>query len=834
MTTLFDLCEGEEGIILKIKGRGQFRHRLMEMGFIAGEKILVIKKAPLGDPVEFRIMDYHVSLRKSETKLIEVSRERIAEKQAYPDGMIDVEDSGSSWIEKSKNIQVAFIGNPNSGKTTLFNFASGSKEKVANYAGVTVDSKVAKYRQSGYSFSIIDLPGTYSLKSYSPEEIFVRQYIFDKKPDIVVNVVDASNIERNLYLTTQLIDMGVLVVVALNMYDELLRKGNTINHKTLGRLLGIPVIPTVSSRGKGIKNLFDKVIEVYENKEPTVRHIHINYGIEIENAICSIQSKIKIDENRNFTNIMSARYLSLELLAGDKEFSKSIKGCVNSEDIIKTAKQEAERLEKFFADPVESVITDLRYGFIAGALKETLKISTLQRLPKPQVIDNYLTNKYLGIPLFIIFMWITFFTTFKLGNYPKLWMEAGVARLADLVSSALPAGVIRDFLTDGIISGVGGVIVFLPNIIILFLFISFMEDTGYMARAVFIMDKVMHKIGLHGKSFIPLFMGFGCNVPAIMAARIVESRRDRLVTMLITPFMSCSARLPVYILFISAFFTKNHGLILLVLYMFGVLLAIVSALLLKKIFFRSQDIPFVMELPPYRLPTGRSILKHVWFRTEMYLKKIGGVILIASIVVWFFSNFPRTIKYSIDYDSEISKTEIKYDALKTETELSSPLQLASVETAKKEAIQHLVAEKKSEKQSKSVIGIIGHTIEPVIKPLGFDWRLGVSILSGLAAKEVVVSTLSILFQADSTTGENSLVDKLRDHGSLSGHKPFTPLIAFSFMLFILTYFPCIGVIVAIRKESGSWKWAAFVVFYTTTIAWLLSFTVYQVGRLFLS
>jgi ferrous iron transport protein B len=834
MTTLFDLCEGEEGIILKIKGRGQFRHRLMEMGFIAGKKILVIKKAPLGDPVEFRIMDYHVSLRKSETKLIEVSREGIAEKQAYPDGMIDVEDSGSSWIEKSKNIQVAFIGNPNSGKTTLFNFASGSKEKVANYAGVTVDSKVAKYRQSGYSFSIIDLPGTYSLKSYSPEEIFVRQYIFDKKPDIVVNVVDASNIERNLYLTTQLIDMGVLVVVALNMYDELLRKGNTINHKTLGRLLGIPVIPTVSSRGKGIKNLFDKVIEVYENREPTVRHIHINYGIEIENAICSIQSKIKIDENRTFTNIMSARYLSLELLAGDKEFSKSIKGCVNSEDIIKTAKQEAERLEKFFADPVESVITDLRYGFIAGALKETLKISTLQRLPKPQVIDNYLTNKYLGIPLFIIFMWITFFTTFKLGNYPKLWMEAGVARLADLVSSALPAGVIRDFLTDGIISGVGGVIVFLPNIIILFLFISFMEDTGYMARAVFIMDKVMHKIGLHGKSFIPLFMGFGCNVPAIMAARIVESRRDRLVTMLITPFMSCSARLPVYILFISAFFTKNHGLILLVLYTLGVLLAIVSALLLKKIFFRSQDIPFVMELPPYRLPTGRSILKHVWFRTEMYLKKIGGVILIASIVVWFFSNFPRTIKYSLDYDSEISKTEIKYNALKTETELSSPLQLASIETAKKEAIQHLVAEKKSEKQSKSVIGIIGHTIEPVIKPLGFDWRLGVSILSGLAAKEVVVSTLSILFQADSTTGENSLVDKLRDHGSLSGQKPFTPLIAFSFMLFILTYFPCIGVIVAIRKESGSWKWAAFVVFYTTTIAWLLSFTVYQVGRLFLS
>ena len=834
MITLYDLLEGDEGIILKIKGRGQFRNRLMEMGFIAGKKILVVKKAPLGDPIEFRIMGYHVSLRSSEAKLIEIALDGAIPERAHPDGIISQNEIEKSWIEKRKNIQVAFVGNPNSGKTTLFNFSSGSKEKVANYGGVTVDSKVAKYQQSGYSFSIIDLPGTYSLKSYSPEEIFVRHYIFDKKPDIVVNVVDASNLERNLYLTTQLIDMGVQAVIALNMYDELLKKGNTIDYKNLSRLLGIPVIPTVSFRGKGVKKLFDKVIEVYENREPSVRHIHINYGMEIENAICTIQSKVKLEENRDFTNIISARYLALELLAGDKEFLKGINGCINSDEIIEIALNEAERLEKFFADPVESVITDLRYGFISGALKETLRISSFQKLRKPQIIDNYLTNKYLGIPLFLSFMWLTFFTTFKLGNYPKLWMEAGIAKLAGFAASVLPAGIVRDFLIDGILSGVGGVIVFLPNIILLFMFISFMEDSGYMARAVFIMDKLMHKIGLHGKSFIPLFMGFGCNVPAIMATRVVESRRDRLITMLIIPFMSCSARLPVYILFISAFFTKYNGLILMTLYILGAVLAVISALLLKRIFFRTQDIPFVMELPPYRLPTVQSIVKHVWFRTEMYLKKIGGVILIASIVVWFFSNFPRNIKYSKDYDNEIKQIESHYDSVKDHNSASLSGQLSSRQVEREEAINNLKAEKNSEKQSKSIIGMLGHTIEPVIRPLGFDWRLGVSIISGLAAKEVVVSTLGILFQANNVSGENSLVNKLRVHNTGPGQIPFTPLTAFSFMLFILTYFPCIGVISAIRRESGNWKWAAFVVFYTTSVAWLLSFTVYQAGRLFIS
>jgi ferrous iron transport protein B len=831
MVTLYDLVEGEEGIILKIKGRGMFRQRLMEMGFLAGKRVKVIKKAPLGDPVEYKIMGYYVSLRSSEAQLIEVAaRGEIPEEHPYPNGVIDGVVEKTVWIEKSRHIQVALIGNPNSGKTTLFNCASGSSEKVANYAGVTIDSKEAKYKQSGYTFSLVDLPGTYSLKSYSPEEIYLRNYIFNKKPDVVVNIVDASNLERNFYLTTQLIDMGIQVVIALNMYDELLRKGDRLDHQSLGELLGIPIVPTVSSRGKGIKKLFDKIIEVYENREPTVRHIHINYGIEIENAVESIQSKIKIDKNRSFTNIIAARYLALGLLEKDREFTRDIAGCVNSQEIIETAARESEKLEKLFVEPLETTITDLRYGFIAGALKETLKISSTERLRKSQIVDNYLTNKYLGFPIFIFFMWLTFFTTFKLGNYPKLWMEQGVTWLAEMTGSALNPGILRDFLVDGIISGVGAVIVFLPNIIILFLFISFMEDTGYMARTVFIMDKLMHKIGLHGKSFIPLFMGFGCNVPAIMATRIIESRQDRLVTMLITPFMTCSARLPVYILFISAFFEKDQGLILLILYFLGALFAILSAILLKKTLFRSPDMPFVMELPPYRIPTARSIVKHVVFRTGLYLRKIGGVILVASIIVWFFSNFPRNINFSRDYDAEILKTEQYYDNLKGGQEQDPVL----ADSRKDKAVARLVMEKKNELQGGSIMGIIGRSIEPVMKPLGFDWRLTVSILSGFAAKEVVVSTLGVLFLPESGEDDISLVQKIRNQEDEAGNKMFTPLIAFSFMLFILTYFPCIGVVAAIKRESGGWKWAVFVVLYTTIVAWLLSFSVYQIGSLFLS
>ena len=818
MTTLYDLDEGEEGVILKIKGRGQFRQRLSEMGFVVGKKISVVKKAPLRDPIEYKLMGYHILLRNSEAQLIEVARDGSQEETMHSGGILVSESENGSYTSRSKNIQIALVGNPNSGKTTLFNCASGSREKVGNYAGVTVDSKEAVFKHSGYSFSIVDLPGTYSIKSYSPEEIYIRNYILENKPDIVVNIIDASNLERNLYLTTQLIDMGVQMVIALNMYDELEKKGDKLDHKSLGELIGVPIVPTVSSRAKGVKQLFDKIIEVYENREPVVRHIHINYGYEIENSVQAIQSKIKIEENSLFTNIISSRYLAIELLENDTEYSVNIGRCINPEEIIRTARKESQKLQKLYSEPLETVITDLRYGFISGALKETLKLSKLRKQQKTKIIDNYITNKYLGIPIFVLFMWLTFFTTFRLGGYPKHWMELGTMKAADMVSSFLSPGLLHDFIIDGIIGGVGGVIVFLPNIIILFLFISFMEDTGYMARAVFIMDRMMHKIGLHGKSFIPLFMGFGCNVPAIMATRIIESRRDRLITMLITPFMSCSARLPVYILFITAFFSKNQGSVLFLLYFIGILFAVLSTLILRKVFFRKEEIPFVMELPPYRMPTARSVVKHVWFRTGLYLRKIGSIILLASVIVWVLSTFPQRVDFSKDYDKEIA--DIKAS--------SSP------ESLKNEAVLRLLSEQKAERQSKSFMGIIGHSIEPVMKPLGFDWRLSASLISGLAAKEVVVSTLGVIFQSGSQSGKTSLVEKIQTQKASDGSVMFTPLKAFSFMLFILIYFPCVGVVAAIKRESGSWKWAAFTVFYTTGIAWIMSFTVFQVGSLFLT
>jgi len=834
MTTLYDLNVGEQGIILKIKGRGQFRQRIIEMGFVVGKQVTVVKKAPLKDPIEYRIMGYEVTLRNSEAQLIEVAIGVEDDTANHSNGVLEDEYENGSWLEKRKNIHVALVGNPNSGKTTLFNYASGSKEKVGNYAGVTVDSKEAKYKQNGYNFTIIDLPGTYSIKSYTPEEVYVRNYIFDSLPDVVVNIVDASNLERNLYLTTQLIDMGVQVIIALNMYDEFEKKGDILDYTMLGKMIGVPIIPTVSSKGKGIKELFDKIIDIYENREPSVRHIHVNYGNAIETAINVLQKKIKIDENKAFTNIFSSRYLAIELLENDKEYTQNITRCSNSEEIIITAKKEFSKLEKQFNEPVETVITDLRYGFISGALKETLKVNPVEKKRKSEVIDHYLTHKYWGIPIFIFFMWLTFFSTFSLGGFPKHWLELLVGKLSDLVTMFIPTGIIRDFLTDAIIDGVGGVIVFLPNIIILFLFISFMEDTGYMARAVFIMDKAMHKIGLHGKSFIPLLMGFGCNVPAIMATRIIESKRDRLVTMLITPFMSCSARLPVYILFISAFFAKNQGTVLFILYAIGVIFAIVSALLLKKTFFKTADVPFVMELPPYRIPTVRSIFKHMVFRTSLYLRKIGSIILIASIVIWVLSYFPHNVKYSKDYNAEINKVEQQYTEQLQKQGATDAKQIDLIKIQKDADVNSLMSAQKSEHQSKSFIGVIGKFIQPVMKPLGFDWKMSVSVLSGLAAKEVVVSTMGVLYQADNNDqAQNSLVSRIQREKYEDGTNVFSPLVAFCYMLFILIYFPCIGVVAAIRRESKSWKWALFTVVYTTGAAWMISFIVYLIGGLFL-
>ncbi len=810
---LSELNPGEEGYIAKVLGHGRFRKRINEMGFVAGKKVTVIKRAPLQDPVEYEIMGYRISLRNSEAEMIEIvsSTEQFEDKsQNY--GTID-EGLKTSAIKKGKEINIALVGNPNCGKTTIFNYASGSHEHVGNYSGVTIDAKEATLKYGEYTINITDLPGTYSITEYSPEELYVRKHIIEKKPDIVVNVLDASNLDRNLFLTTQLIDMDIKVVIALNMFDELKEKDIDFRYDDFGKMIGIPVVPTIASKGTGIKELIQRIIRVYEDADPSVRHIHINYGSEIENAIKGIQSVIW--ENPSIGDRLSSRFLAIKLLEQDNETRIFLSQYNNYNEIIAEAEKRIEALEKEYSEQSETIITDAKYGFIDGALKETRTLP--HEKPKRQIrkLDDLLTHKIWGFPIFFAFLFIIFEATFAIGQYPMDWIDAGVSWIGDLVSTHMPDGPLKDLIVDGVICGVGGVVVFLPNILILFFFISLMEDTGYMARAAFLMDKIMHKIGLHGKSFIPLIMGFGCNVPAVMATRTLENRSDRLLTMLIIPFMSCSARLPLYLLLIAAIFPSNQGLMLFVVYLAGMLMAVVMAKIFSKTLFRKKEVPFVMELPPYRIPTAKSTLIHMWEKGKQYLKKMGTVILTASIIIWALGYFPRDTEYSQDYDAIIAQAEANGDD----------------ETAAQAAV-----DKEAERQEASYIGRIGHAIEPIIKPLGFDWKIGVSLFSGMAAKEIVVSTMGILYQADEEADENSisLQKKLQQqtyvHGPKAGEKVFTPLVALTLMIFVLIYFPCIATIVAIAKESR-WKWAIFVMVYTTLLAYLVSLAVYQIGSL---
>jgi len=835
---LSELSDTQEGIIIKVQGHGAFRKRITEMGFVKGKKVTVIKNAPLKDPVEYQIMGYEVSLRRSEASLIEVSTKEESGniKIAGFKGTISDDILKTSTKEKGEKIHIALVGNPNAGKTTLFNYASGSKEHVGNYSGVTVDAKQAKVKQNGYQFNITDLPGTYSLTAYSPEELFVRKYIINEKPDVVINVVDASNLERNLYLTTQLIDMDIKVIIALNMYDELEQKGAVLNFKALAKMLGIPIIPTVSPKGIGIKDLFNKVIDVYEDKDPIVRHIHVNYGKSVERSIAKIQHEIKKDPK--ICTKTSPRFLSIKLLEADKNARFLAQESEQHFNIKKTTKEEIQKIEKEFGEVCETVISDSKYGFIDGALKETYKEGPIKRRRKTTIIDTFITHKLFSFPIFFVFMFLTFYATFNLGEYPMQWIDMGVNALAGLIDQFMPEGPLKDLFIDGIIGGVGGVIVFLPNILILFFFISFMEDTGYMARAAFIMDKLMHKIGLHGKSFIPLIMGFGCNVPALMATRTLENRNDRILTMLITPFMSCSARLPIYILIIGTFFPEHATLVLFGIYSFGIALAIIFAKIFKASFFKSKEAPFVMELPPYRLPTLKSTLIHMWHKGVQYLQKMGGVILFASILIWALGYFPREINFSKDYSKMITEISQEYDKQIDNFQQNNETYTNQLLIEKKMEIQKLQNLKLEERQQKSYIGQIGQFVAPVLHPLGFDWKMTVSILTGIAAKEVVVSTMGVLYQEGEGANETSegLRTKLKEQkfiGSYrTGENVFSSLSALSFLIFILIYFPCVAVIVAIVKEAN-WKWAAFVVFYTTGLAWLVSFIIYQTGNLIL-
>ena len=786
---LSELKTGERGVIVKVNGHGGFRKRVKEMGFVKGNKVKVILNAPLRDPIEYEIIGYKISLRREQAEKVEViseseAKEMLMARENLPP--IEADDNDDAIIEREmtslaekrrKTIRVALVGNPNCGKTSLFNIASGSHEHVGNYSGVTVDAKEGTFEYGGYHFQLVDLPGTYSLSAYSPEELYVRRNLIEEIPDVVVNVVDASNLQRNLYLTTQLIDMNLRVVMALNMYDELQARGDRLDITQLGYLLGMPIVPTVSRTGEGISALFDTVIQVYEKSDPRLaRHIHINHGQEVEQSISRLKALISRNESIRYK--YSTRYLSIKYLENDREVEGVVESLPDRDEIIAARFEENGRIRSILGSGLESAMVDAKYAFIQGALAETLSLDSgkRKRATITDKIDAVVTNRWLAFPIFFLLLYVVFDGTFVLGEYPMRWIEWLVGKVGLFVSSVMNDGWLKDMMVDGVIGGVGSVLVFLPNILLLYMFISLLEDSGYMARAAFIMDRLMHKIGLHGKSFIPMIMGFGCNVPAVMATRTIESPKSRLITMLVIPLMSCAGRMPVYILIAGAFFPRHAGLVLLGLYALGIFLAIVAAKVMSR-FFKDDDLPFVMELPPYRVPTGKSILRHTWEKGRQYLQKMSGIILVCSLAIWFLGYFPN-------HDA--------YDSV-------------------------------AQQQEHSFIGYVGKAMEPVLEPLGFDWRMGVGIVAGVGAKELVVSTLGVMYADDEpvATGSDTRLQKALV-------RSVTPAGALAYMVFILLYFPCIATFVAIKNESGGWKWAILTAVYTIVLAWVAAFITFNV------
>lgn len=800
---LSELKTGESAVIVKILGHGAFRKRVIEMGFVKGKCIKALLNAPLKDPIKYSLMGYEVSLRRSEAHLVEIMPvdDNDVAGFAHVNTIADSDDCCSTNVQndfmgKSRTINVALIGNPNCGKTSLFNIASGAHEHVGNYSGVTVDAKSGHFKYGGYYFNIVDLPGTYSLSVYSPEELYVRRYLRDEIPDVIINVVVASNLERNLYLTTELIDMDRSMVIALNMYDELERSGSQLDHKLLGDMIGVPIVPTVCRTGEGIDNLFETVIRVYEGREKSVRHVHVNLGSEIESGVKELKDVLKQDASIGMH--FSPRYLSIKLLERDDEVERIISDSPRKDELLKMRDKAVDLIERSRKEDVTSAIANEKYGFIAGALAETMTRSSKETTKTTKIIDAFVTSKLFGFPIFLLIMLFIFWCTFEIGSYPMSWIENFVDWLSDKVNSIMIDGPLKDLVVDGIIGGVGGVIVFLPNILILYFFISFMEDSGYMARAAFIMDKIMHKIGLHGKSFIPLIMGFGCNVPAIIASRSIESRSSRIITILINPFMSCSARLPVYVLLVGAFFSEHAGVVLLGLYMLGVVVAVITARLLRRFLFKVDETPFVMELPPYRMPTLKALLRHMWGKGEQYLKKMGGIILLASVIVWALDYFP----------------------LHDESE-TKPVECSVVHND----------DSTINVESDSYLEMMGKFVNPVMEPIGFHWRMTVAAIAGAPAKEIVVSTLGVLYANEETVDDASLSSRLKAINPATGSSDFTSASALSLMVFVLLYFPCMATVVAIVRETGSWKYGLLSVVYNTVVAWIFAFVCYQLASI---
>ena len=795
--SLADLKTGESGVIVRVNGHGGFRKRLIEMGFIRGKSVRCVLGAPLRDPIEYEVLGYKVSLRRSEAQNIDIVSETEAEEALFTDehlraleptsrdDKIDRQliDKALAHVAEERRhvIRVALVGNPNCGKTSLFNIASGGHEHVGNYSGVTVDAKEGHFSHSGYDITLVDLPGTYSLSAYSPEELYVRKNLIDAMPDVIVNVVDASNIERNLYLTTQLIDMNLRTVVALNMYDELKAKGDTIDIQQLSYLLGVPVCPTVSRSGEGISDLFDIVIKVYEQSDPRLsRHIHINHGRELEESIDRVRSLILQDQS--IRSKYSTRYLAIKYLETDHDIERIVEALPLGPAIREARKEETARLQRLLKTSPESAIVDAKYAFIQGALAETYQAYRASRGRRTLTdrIDAVVTNQWAAFPLFLGLLFFVFWATFTLGDYPVQGIEWLVEQCKGGVSSLLSDGWVKDLLVDGIIGGVGSVLVFLPNILILYFFISLMEDSGYMSRAAFIVDKLMHRIGLHGKSFIPMVMGFGCNVPAIMATRAIENRKSRLITLSVIPFMSCAGRVPIFVLLAGAFFPQNPALATMGIYLLGIVMALLSAWVMSK-FVKDDDLPFVMELPPYRVPTGKAIWRHTWEKGRQYLQKMATTILICSVAIWALMYFPRN------------------------PELPPKQQ-----------------------QEQSLIGHVGKAIEPALEPLGFDWRMDIGLLAGVGAKEMVVGTMGVLYGIEDAEGDDeALAESTTLRRALAGSTSRAAGLAF--MVFVLLYFPCVATFIAIKSETGRWRWAIGVAVYTIVIAWLLAFAAYRIG-----
>ena len=770
-------------MIIKVRGHGGFRRRILEMGFVRGQQVEAVLNAPLRDPIKYRVMGYEVSLRRSEAAMIEILTPYELQHHRSDLSTSPNDDMQQALKERINEISVALVGNPNSGKSSIFNALTGGHAHVGNYSGVTVDAQQGSLKYKGYTIRITDLPGTYALSAYTPEELYVREHLVKEMPDVVINSVVASNLERNLYLTTELIDLNPKMVVALNMYDELEQAGAKLDYEQLGRMIGVPMVPVVARDGKGLEQLLDEIILTYENENPKVRHIHINYSLTLESEVQSLSKLMKrhLDE---LPKCFPPRYCAIKLLEGDKSVVEMLSSAEHFPQWQQQAVKGAARVKADLDEDVESAITSEKYGFVEGALAETLHIDEERREAPTSIIDRVVTHKWLGIPLFLLLMFVMFWSTFTLGAYPQEWIEAGFGWLGDVVGAMMSEGALKDLIVNGIIGGVGSVAVFLPNILILYLFISLMEDSGYMARAAFIMDKVMHLAGLHGKSFIPLVMGFGCNVPAIMATRTIESRSSRLITILINPFISCSARLPVYILLAGTFFSKNAGLVLFGLYLFGCLMSFLTARILRRFLFGKDETPFVMELPPYRVPTLKATLRHMWERSEQYLRKIGGMILVAAVIIWFLSYYPNSESVSADVAGAAAQSENSY------------------------------------------LGRIGKLCEPVMEPLGLDWKASVALLSGAAAKEIVVSTLGVLYSVEDAEEHSAT---LSEHLIESGN--YTPASALAMMIFVMLYFPCVATIAAIAQEAGGWKWALFSVVYNTLVAWVAAWGVYQLTLL---